>query len=129
MCSGVSDPRSQLSKGHIVATCRQCHPGVDAKFADLPAPTRTRSTRVNYPALHQMYLRHDGAADRRLRLLRRCTRFSGSSAPVYLYLHDSKTFREAKVQAQRRRREVHALSRPLTGSCTCWWSRASCCSC
>jgi Cytochrome c3/Cytochrome c7 and related cytochrome c len=30
---GPTDPRSSVSRGHIVQTCQKCHPGVNANFA------------------------------------------------------------------------------------------------
>ncbi|MGA2017727.1 MAG: cytochrome c3 family protein [Opitutaceae bacterium] len=93
----VSDPRSRLSKEHIVATCQQCHPGVSAKFTEY-RPHADPLDRVNYPLLHKVYVGMTA-------LLIGVFAFFGLHTllwlvrSIYLYLNDSKTFREAKVQA------------------------------
>jgi cytochrome b subunit of formate dehydrogenase len=93
----VKDPRSHLSKERIVATCQQCHPGVDARFTAY-RPHADPLDGVNYPLLHKMYLGMTA-------LLIGVFAFFGLHTAlwlvrsVYLYLNDSKTFREAKVQA------------------------------
>jgi cytochrome b subunit of formate dehydrogenase len=45
-----SDPRSHLSKQHIVATCSRCHPGANANFAGY-LPHATHNDPKRYPAL------------------------------------------------------------------------------
>jgi cytochrome b subunit of formate dehydrogenase len=92
----VKDPRSRLSKERIVDTCRQCHQGVDAKFTEY-RPHADPLDGANYPLLHKVYVGMTA-------LLIGVFAFFGLHTllwlvrSVYLYLHDSKTFREAKVQ-------------------------------
>jgi predicted CXXCH cytochrome family protein len=92
----VSDPRSRLSKGRIVETCQQCHPGVNAKFTEY-RPHADPLDKVNYPLLHAVYVAMTG-------LLIGVFAFFGLHTllwlvrSVYLFLHDSKTFREAKIE-------------------------------
>jgi cytochrome b subunit of formate dehydrogenase len=45
-----SDPRSHLSKQHIVATCSRCHPGANANFTGY-LPHATHRDPKRYPAL------------------------------------------------------------------------------
>jgi predicted CXXCH cytochrome family protein len=93
----VSDPRSRLSKDRIVATCQQCHPGVDVKFTEYRPHADPRDA-VHYPLLHKVYVGMTA-------LLIGVFAFFGLHTllwivrSVYLYLHDTKTFREAKVKA------------------------------
>jgi cytochrome b subunit of formate dehydrogenase len=92
----VSDPRSRLSKERIVATCSQCHPGVNAKFTAYQ-PHANPLDREHYPLLNKVFLFMTG-------LLVSVFAFFGLHTlfwlfrSIYLYLHDSKKFREAKVQ-------------------------------
>ncbi len=92
----VSDPRSRLSKARIVSTCQQCHPGVNAKFAEYQ-PHANPLDKVNYPGLNRVFLFMTA-------LLIGVFAFFGLHTlfwlfrSVYLYLTDSKTFREAIVQ-------------------------------
>ena len=96
----VSDPPSHLSKANIVATCQQCHPGADAKFTEYRAARRpARQGQLSGPATG--FRLHDGAADRRVCFLRRCTPLFWLFRSIYLYLTDSKTFREAIIIARR----------------------------
>ncbi|HVU23859.1 MAG TPA: hypothetical protein VHE13_07010 [Opitutus sp.] len=94
----VSDARSHLSKRHIVATCQQCHPGVNEKFTEYQ-PHANPLDAEHYPALHQVFLFMTA-------LLIGVFAFFGVHTlfwlfrSLYLYLHDSKAFREAKVHAQ-----------------------------
>ncbi len=94
----VSDPRSRLSKGKIVATCRQCHPGVNAKFTEYQ-PHANPLDKVNYPGLNKVFLFMTA-------LLIGVFAFFGVHTlfwlfrSIYLYLTDSKTFREAIVKQQ-----------------------------
>jgi hypothetical protein len=103
----VSDPRSRLSKGHIVATCQQCHPGVGVKFTEYQPHADPRDA-VHSPSLHKVYVGMTA-------LLIGVFAFFGLHTllwlvrSVYLFLNDSKTFREAKGKAMRRRRAVHPL--------------------
>ena len=92
----VSDPRSRLSKERILGTCQQCHEGVTAKFTEY-RPHADPLDSVNYPLLHKVYVFMTA-------LLIGVFAFFGLHTllwlvrSVYLYLHDSKTFREAKTK-------------------------------
>jgi len=92
----VSDPRSRLSKDRIVATCQQCHPGVGRKFTEYQ-PHANPLDRVNYPILNKVFLFMTA-------LLVGVFAFFGLHTAfwlfrsVYLYLTDSKTFREAIIK-------------------------------
>ncbi len=94
----VSDPRSRLSKGRIVSTCQQCHPGVGVRFTAYQ-PHANPLDATNYPLLHKVFVFMTA-------LLVGVFAFFGVHTifwlvrSVYLYLHDSKTFREAKAQTQ-----------------------------
>src|SRR5208283_4201760 len=93
----VSDPRSRLSRGHIVDTCRQCHPGVSAKFTEY-RPHADPLDRANYPLLHRVYVGMTALLIGVFSLFGLHT-LLWLVRSVYLYLNDTKTFREAKVQA------------------------------
>ena len=92
----VKDPRSRLSAGRIVATCQQCHPGVGPKFAEYQ-PHANPLDRVNYPILNKVFLFMTA-------LLVGTFAFFGIHTlfwlvrSIYLFLHDSKQFREAKIE-------------------------------
>jgi cytochrome b subunit of formate dehydrogenase len=93
-----SDPASRLSKTNIVATCRHCHPGATVGFTQYRPHANPLDAR-NYPALHAVFLGMTG-------LLVGVFTFFGLHTiawlirAIYLYLHDSKTFREAKIRTQ-----------------------------
>jgi cytochrome b subunit of formate dehydrogenase len=93
----VKDPRSRLSKDKIVGTCQQCHPGVNAKFTEYQ-PHANPLDKENYPILNKVFLFMTT-------LLISVFCFFGLHTlfwlfrSIYLYLHDTKSFREAKVQA------------------------------
>lgn len=92
----VSDPRSRLSKDRILQTCQQCHPGAVAGFTEYQ-PHANPLDGKNYPLLHKVFLFMTA-------LLIGVFSFFGLHTllwlirSVYLYLHDSKTFREAVVK-------------------------------
>ncbi len=94
----VSDPRSRLSKQHILATCQKCHPGVGPKFTEFK-PHANPLDAVNYPLLHKVFVFMT-------LLLIGVFLFFGAHTllwlvrSIYLYVTDSKTFREAKVHSQ-----------------------------
>jgi cytochrome b subunit of formate dehydrogenase len=94
----ISNPESHLSKTNIVATCRQCHAGANASFAEYK-PHANPLDGKNYPALHSVFLFMTS-------LLIGVFAFFGAHTVAwlgrvaYLYWHDSKTFREAKVATQ-----------------------------
>ena len=94
----ASNPSSRLSKANILGTCRQCHPGASLGFTQYK-PHANPLDGKNYPIMHATFL---------------CTTtllvgvfvfFGGHTGAWlfragYLYLHDSKTFREAKINTQ-----------------------------
>jgi len=94
----TEDPRSRLSQERIVATCAQCHPGVNESFTQYQ-PHANPLDKENYAALHYVFLFMTT-------LLIGVFTFFGIHTlfwlvrSIYLYRHDSKGFREAKVQAQ-----------------------------
>ncbi len=95
----VSDPRSRLSAERKVETCRQCHPGVGLGFTQYQAHAN-HLDKENYPALHAVFVFMTA-------LLIMVFAFFGVHTlfwlfrSIYLYLYDSKSFREAKIQTQK----------------------------
>jgi len=93
-----SDPNSRLSPNHILATCQQCHPKATIGFTQYK-PHADPMDRENYPVLHAVFV---GMTS----LVVAVFVFFGAhtlawlTRTLYLYLHDSKTFREAKIQVQ-----------------------------
>jgi len=93
-----SDPASHLSKENILATCQQCHPDATAKFTQYD-PHANPLDAKNYPLLHAVFLGMTG-------LLIGVFAFFGLHTVIWLfrafwlYLHDSKKFREAKIETQ-----------------------------
>ncbi len=93
-----SNPLSQLSTNNILATCQKCHPGATAKFTEYQ-PHANPLDAKHYPLLHMVFLAMTG-------LLIGTFSFFGLHTlawlvrAVWLYLHDSKTFREAKIKTQ-----------------------------
>ena len=95
----VADPASRLSTHNIVSTCRRCHPGVNERFTEY-RPHANPLDRANYPTLNKVFLFMTT-------LLVGTFAFFGIHTlfwlvrSVYLFLHDSKQFREAKVEIQK----------------------------
>jgi len=93
-----SNPASHLSKTNILATCQQCHPGATIGFTAYQ-PHANPMDKKNYPLLHLVFIGMTG-------LLIGTFAFFGLHTlmwlvrAVYLYLHDSKKFREAKIATQ-----------------------------
>ncbi len=93
-----SDPRSHLSSTNILATCQQCHPNATIGFTQYD-PHANPMDGKHYPLFHAVFLAMTG-------LLIGTFSFFGLHTlgwlvrTVYLYLHDSKNFREAKVKLQ-----------------------------
>ncbi|MGB7770056.1 MAG: hypothetical protein WBN22_14570 [Verrucomicrobiia bacterium] len=93
-----SDPGSHLSKTNILATCQQCHPNANAGFTQYDPHANPQDAK-HYPLLHAVFLGMTG-------LLIGTFAFFGLHTigwlvrAVWLYLHDSKTFREAKIKTQ-----------------------------
>jgi cytochrome b subunit of formate dehydrogenase len=94
----AANPASHLSKANILGTCQQCHPGATAKFTEYK-PHANPLDGEHYPLLHLVFL---GMTS----LLIGVFVFFGAHTlawlfrALYLYWHDSKKFREAKVNAQ-----------------------------
>jgi cytochrome b subunit of formate dehydrogenase len=94
----AANPDSHLSTNNILATCQKCHPGATAKFTEYK-PHANPLDAKNYPLLHIVFLAMTG-------LLIGTFSFFGLHTiawlvrAVWLYLHDSKTFREAKIKTQ-----------------------------
>ena len=93
-----SNPASRLSKNNILKTCRQCHPSANQGFTEYK-PHANPLDGKNYPALHATFLFMTS-------LLIGVFVFFGAHTvawlvrAAYLYLHDSKKFREAKTSTQ-----------------------------
>jgi cytochrome b subunit of formate dehydrogenase len=93
-----SNPASRLSQTNIVATCSKCHPGATVGFTQYK-PHANPMDGKNYPLLHLVFLGMTG-------LLVSVFVFFGLHTivwlwrAIWLYLHDSKKFREAKIKTQ-----------------------------
>jgi cytochrome b subunit of formate dehydrogenase len=93
-----SDPASHLSATNIVSTCQQCHPDANAGFASY-RPHANPLDKEKYPVLHVVFVFMTT-------LIIGVFIFFGLHTlawlvrAVYLYWHDSKTFREAKFEVQ-----------------------------
>jgi cytochrome b subunit of formate dehydrogenase/nitrate/TMAO reductase-like tetraheme cytochrome c subunit len=93
-----SNPASHLAATNILATCQKCHPGATAKFTEY-RPHANPLDHKNYPLLNFVFMSMTG-------LLIGTFTFFGLHTlawlvrAVWLYLHDSKTFREAKIDTQ-----------------------------
>ena len=94
----AANPASHLSTNNIVATCAKCHPGATASFAKY-VPHANQMDKANYPEFYYVFLFMTT-------LLASVFVFFGLHTllwivrSVYLYLNDSKKFREAKIETQ-----------------------------
>ncbi len=94
----TSNPGSHLSKENIVGTCRKCHTAANTNFTQYD-PHADPLDRAHSPALHWTFVFMTS-------LLIGVFVFFGAHTLLwlvrsgYLYLHDSKTFREAKISTQ-----------------------------
>lgn len=93
-----SDPKSRLSKANALATCQKCHPKATAGFTAYK-PHANPLDRQNYPVMHWTFVFMTSL------LVGVFVFFGGHTAAWlfragYLYLNDSKTFREAKAHSQ-----------------------------
>jgi cytochrome b subunit of formate dehydrogenase len=94
----ASNPASRLSETNILATCQQCHPSATIGFTGYK-PHANPMDRENYPVLKFVFLAMTG-------LLISVFTFFGLHTIIWLlrafwlYLHDSKAFRESKVKTQ-----------------------------
>ncbi|HVS52851.1 MAG TPA: cytochrome b/b6 domain-containing protein [Opitutaceae bacterium] len=93
----VSDPRSHLHKDKIVGTCQQCHAGATAKFAEYQ-PHANPLDKEHYPILNKVFWFMTTLLVSVFSFFALHT-FFWLFRSIYLYLHDSKSFREAKIQA------------------------------
>lgn len=93
-----SDPKSRLSKANIVQTCKTCHPDANEGFTGY-RPHANPLDGENYPVLHVVFLLMTT-------LLIGVFTFFGAHTGFWLlrsawvFLHDSKKFREARVEVQ-----------------------------
>ncbi len=93
-----SDPASRLSPANIVATCAKCHPEANAGFTGY-LPHANPLDRENYPVLHLTFVFMTAL------LLGVFAFFGGHTflwlgRSLFLYISDSKAFRETKVSTQ-----------------------------
>jgi cytochrome b subunit of formate dehydrogenase len=93
-----SNPASRLSPENIVATCQACHPKANTRFAGYH-PHANPLDAENYPGLHRVFVFMTV-------LLISVFGFFGAHTLLWLFrsawvfLHDSKKFREARVESQ-----------------------------
>jgi len=95
----ASNPKSRLSKENIVGTCARCHPKADASFVQY-VPHANPLDRENYPQFYWVFIFMTTL------LVGTFTFFGGHTVfwlfrSAWLYLHDSKTYREAKIGTQK----------------------------
>ncbi len=93
----VSDVRSRLHEDKIVGTCAQCHPGVNTSFTQFQAHANPLDAE-NYPILNKVFWFMTTLLISVFSFFALHTVF-WLVRSIYLYMHDSKSFREAKVQA------------------------------
>jgi cytochrome b subunit of formate dehydrogenase len=93
-----TDPNSRLSSSNIVATCRQCHPKANAGFAGY-RPHANPMDKEKYPVLHVVFVFMTSLIIGVFIFFGLHT-LSWLVRAVYLYWHDSKKFREAKIEVQ-----------------------------
>ncbi len=94
----VTDPRSRLSKAKIVDTCAQCHAGVNQQFTTYQ-PHADPLDKINYPVLNKVFLFMTALLIGTFGFFGLHTAF-WLFRSIYLYLTDSKTFREAVIKSQ-----------------------------
>jgi len=93
----VGDKRSRLHKDKIVETCAQCHPGINTSFTQYQ-PHANPLDKENYPVLNKVFWFMTT-------LLVSVFAFFGLHTAfwlfrsIYLYLHDTKAFRDAVIKA------------------------------
>ena len=95
----VSDPRSRLSKDKIVSTCAQCHTGVNEKFTSYQ-PHANPLDSTHYPILNKVFWFMTTLLVGTFSFFGLHTAF-WLFRSIYLYLTDSKTFREAIVKSNK----------------------------
>jgi cytochrome b subunit of formate dehydrogenase len=94
----TANPKSKLSQANILETCQQCHPKATMRFTQYK-PHANPLDRKNYPLLHGTFLFMTSL------LVGVFVFFGGHTGAWlfragYLYWHDSKRFREAKISTQ-----------------------------
>jgi len=94
----VSNPKSRLSKQNIVATCAKCHRKANASFAKY-VPHANPLDKRYYPQFYWAFLGMTAL------LIGTFTFFGGHTLlwlfrSAWVYLDDSKTYREAKISTQ-----------------------------
>ena len=125
-----SNPASRLSTNNIVATCKQCHPGATANFAQY-RPHANPMDGENYPYLNATFIVMTA-------LLTGVFVFFGAhtllwlARSIYLFLNDSKAFRESKIGIQKAASGSHGFNLTsdfcisLSSPVSCYWSRPEC---
>ncbi len=93
-----SNPKSRLSATNILATCQTCHPGATAGFTQYQ-PHANPLDRKNYPLLHAVFVGMTALVIGVFVFFGAHT-LSWLIRAIYLYLNDTKTFREAKIEIQ-----------------------------
>ncbi|MGC8830348.1 MAG: rhodanese-like domain-containing protein [Verrucomicrobiia bacterium] len=94
-----TDPKSRLSPTNIVQTCKQCHPKANEGFTKFLAHANPMDKK-HYPQLYAVFIFMTS-------LLIGVFAFFGAHTilwlvrSAYLYITDSKTFREAKIRAHK----------------------------
>ena len=94
----AANPASHLSATNILATCQKCHPGATAKFTQFQ-PHANPMDQEHYPLLHVVFLAMTGLLIGTFSFFGLHT-LSWLFRAVYLYMRDSKTFREAKFKTE-----------------------------
>ena len=92
----VADPNSHLSAGNIVNTCRQCHPKANASFAKY-APHADPEDRAKYPQLYYVFMGMTAILVGTFLVFGLHT-LLWLFQSIWLYRHDSRQFREAKIK-------------------------------
>jgi cytochrome b subunit of formate dehydrogenase len=94
----VSDPASRLNPKNIVKTCQQCHPNANTSFTKY-APHANPMDRKHFPQLYYVFLAMTGLLVFTFLLFGAHT-LLWMFRSAWLYRHDSKKFREAKIEIQ-----------------------------
>jgi cytochrome b subunit of formate dehydrogenase len=93
-----TNPDSHLSKKNIVATCQKCHPNANPSFAAYDPHANPHDRKAN-PVLHAVFVMMTALLVGVFVLFGLHT-LAWLIRAVYLYMHDSKTFRESKIATQ-----------------------------
>jgi cytochrome b subunit of formate dehydrogenase len=95
----AKDPSSTLSEENIVPTCARCHEGANANFARY-VPHADHTDKENYPGLYYAFV-FMTALLISVFIIFGIHTFFWLFRSIYLYMHDSKTFRETKIHVQK----------------------------